>query len=186
MNRILVFSLLVLLYSGCSNNQNNVNVPVIDDTQTANNDTDGSTVAGDIVSVSDNNIENAGGFDDTILEESILDIKDRTQNIYFDVDQYSIKESEKVKIVFNTKLLAASDLVNRNVVLEGNCDEWGSDEYNYALGLKRARTVKRSLIVQGIDKSRLSIISYGESNFVCNDKTKDCWAKNRRVEFNIK
>ena len=174
MKKILVFSLLILLYSGC---KKDVNIPVIDD-----NHQDGSMIANDIATTGDNSID---GFDDS-LEVSTLDIKDRTQNIYFDVDQYIVKESEKVKIVFNTKLLAADDLIERKIILEGNCDEWGSDEYNYALGLKRARTVKRELIVQGIAKTRLNIISYGESNFVCSDKTKDCWSKNRRVEFNIK
>jgi peptidoglycan-associated lipoprotein len=72
-----------------------------------------------------------------------------------------------------------------NVKLEGNCDEWGSDEYNFALGLKRAEAVKKVLVADGIDASRISMVSYGKSNPVCTDHTKACWAKNRRVNFKL-
>ncbi|CAA6813663.1 MAG: Outer membrane lipoprotein omp16 precursor [uncultured Campylobacterales bacterium] len=184
MKNLMFLTVLITLYSGCSSKNDNVDIPVIidDNTSQTDNNIDDSMIASDI------------GMSSFIKEDftiglptdSILDIKDRTQNIYFGVDKYNIREEEKVKVTFNTKLISSDDLVNKRIVLEGNCDEWGSDEYNYALGLKRARAVKKALIVQGIDKSRLALISYGEGNFVCEDKTKACWSKNRRVEFNIK
>ena len=70
-----------------------------------------------------------------------------------------------------------------SVKVEGNCDEWGTDEYNYALGLKRAKVVKDALIADGISESKISVVSFGESNPVCADKTKECWSKNRRAEY---
>ena len=71
------------------------------------------------------------------------------------------------------------------IKLEGNCDEWGSDEYNYALGLRRANAVKAAMTAQGVSADRITMVSYGESNPVCTDKTKECWAHNRRVDFKL-
>jgi len=105
-------------------------------------------------------------------------------SIYFDFDKFNIKPS------MDDKVSAAATVTNSSasaygVKLEGNCDEWGSDEYNFALGLKRANSVKKALIAEGVDSSRISMISYGESNPVCTDKTDECWAKNRRVDFSL-
>ena len=72
-----------------------------------------------------------------------------------------------------------------NIILEGNCDEWGSDEYNFALGLKRAEAVKKAIVAEGVDASRVSMVSFGESSPTCTDKTKECWAQNRRVDFKL-
>ena len=81
------------------------------------------------------------------------------------------------------KLKAGS--ANDTIKLEGNCDEWGTDEYNYALGLKRAKSVKDTLVAHGVSESNLKLISYGESNPTCTEKNEACWSKNRRVEFKI-
>ena len=71
------------------------------------------------------------------------------------------------------------------IKIEGNCDEWGTDEYNYALGLKRAKSVKEALRANGVHGKKMKLISYGESNPVCTEHNKECWAKNRRVEFKV-
>ena len=78
---------------------------------------------------------------------------------------------------------AGADAIN--IKVEGNCDEWGSDEYNYALGLKRANVVKDALVADGVNPNRLSVVSYGESNLVCSEKSKSCDAQNRRDEFKV-
>ena len=115
---------------------------------------------------------------------SAQDIESQLPTIYFDFDKYDIKP------VMQAKIDAAAELGKTaaksfNVKLEGNCDEWGSDEYNFALGLKRANAVKKALVADGIDASRISMVSYGESNPVCTEHTKECWAKNRRVNFKL-
>ncbi|MEA3314697.1 MAG: OmpA family protein [Campylobacterota bacterium] len=74
---------------------------------------------------------------------------------------------------------------NLKIKIEGNCDEWGTDEYNYALGLKRAKTAKDTLIADGIEEDRIILISYGESNPICTEKNVDCWKMNRRVDYNL-
>jgi len=105
-------------------------------------------------------------------------------SIYFDYDKFGIKPEMQAKISSNSEVVKmVSDTFN--VKLEGNCDEWGSDEYNFALGLKRANSVKQALIAEGADASKISMVSYGESNPTCTDKTQECWAKNRRVDFSL-
>ncbi len=102
--------------------------------------------------------------------------------VYFDFDKYNIKSSELPKI---EKL---ASLIKNNkghyiVRIEGNCDEWGSEEYNYALGLKRANVVKDALIQLGVNPDKLSLISYGELNPVCTAHAAWCWKENRRDNF---
>jgi len=120
-----------------------------------------------------------------LIGEDIAYINTQFQSIYFDFDRYSIKESMLVALEKNLKLINSPKVVGKNVVVEGNCDEWGTDEYNYALGLKRAQVVKEALVADGVNEDRIKVISYGESNPVCLEQQDDCWAKNRRVDFRL-
>jgi len=71
------------------------------------------------------------------------------------------------------------------IKIEGNCDEFGTDEYNYALGLKRAKAVKDGIAAQGVDTSKMVIVSFGESNPVCSNPTDGCYSQNRRVDLRL-
>jgi len=104
--------------------------------------------------------------------------------VHFDFDKYNIRP-DQMPIVKEVANILKDMKGNYTVRIEGNCDEWGSDEYNYALGLKRAKTVKNALIDLGVDANKLTIISYGKSNPVCTAHTKACWAKNRRDDFTL-
>ena len=101
-------------------------------------------------------------------------------NILFDYDKFNIREDMEAPMKSNSALLKG-----KTVKLEGNCDEFGSDEYNYALGLKRANTVKTALVNDGMNPDSITMVSFGESNPVCLEKTPECWQKNRRVEFKL-
>ena len=79
----------------------------------------------------------------------------------------------------------AKEVGASRIKIEGNCDEFGTDEYNYALGLKRAKAVKDAMAAQGVDAGRMVIISYGESNPVCNEPTDTCYARNRRADLRL-
>lgn len=68
-------------------------------------------------------------------------------------------------------------------VVEGHCDDRGTQEYNLALGEKRASTVLKYLKTLGIDKKHMKLRSKGENEPLCTDQTEDCWARNRRVQF---
>ncbi|MBD3798467.1 MAG: OmpA family protein [Epsilonproteobacteria bacterium] len=101
-------------------------------------------------------------------------------SILFDYDQFNIREDMQQPMSQNSRLVKG-----KNVKLEGNCDEFGSDEYNFALGLKRATAVKNALVNNGMNPDSITMVSFGESNPVCLEKTQECWAKNRRVDFKL-
>ena len=105
--------------------------------------------------------------------------------VYFDFDIFSVKSNMEDVVEDNADKLQTDAYANTNIKLEGNCDEWGTDEYNYALGLKRAKSVKDYLVSEGVSTDRISIISFGESNPTCSDKNKACWNQNRRVETKL-
>ncbi|MBI4690919.1 MAG: peptidoglycan-associated lipoprotein Pal [Nitrospirae bacterium] len=105
------------------------------------------------------------------------------ENIHFDFDQYYIRDDAK------PTLQGVSDWLIKNksakMLLEGHCDEWGTNEYNLALGERRAKSTKDYLVSSGVDKDRFNMISYGEERPLCREQTKECWQKNRRVQFVI-
>ena len=72
---------------------------------------------------------------------------------------------------------------NINVLIEGHCDERGTNEYNLALGEKRANAAKEYLSARGIAAKRINTISYGEEKPLCTEQNEDCYQKNRRAHF---
>lgn len=104
------------------------------------------------------------------------------QNIYFDVNQYNITSEKLGQLSQNANLLRNSGKIK----VEGHCDASGSDEYNYALGLKRAKATKDALIANGIASNSITLVSMGESSPECSTSASaDCYSKNRRVEFKV-
>ena len=103
--------------------------------------------------------------------------------VYFDFDKYNIKP--EMQSVVNAGANLAKGAANVQVAVEGHCDEWGTDEYNQALGLRRANSVKRALTKLGLNASQVSVKSFGETKRVCTQRTKECDAKNRRAEIKV-
>jgi len=104
--------------------------------------------------------------------------------IFFDFDDYTIRSDMWDRIRTNAKyLLERKDV---KIVLEGNCDERGTNEYNLALGMKRALEVKKALVRLGVDESRIEVVSFGEERPICSEHDESCYALNRRVDFVIK
>lgn len=122
----------------------------------------------------------SGGSDIFSIESRISNL----DKVYFDFDKFNIRADMQSVIRGNASFFN-SDASGVSFVVEGNCDEWGTDEYNQALGLKRAKAVKEALIAQGVNSDRISVKSYGETNPVCTEKTKACDAQNRRAEFRL-
>lgn len=169
--------LAVLVFSGCSSKE-----PSIDATangSVAGNASQGGTSAqagttdGSAVI---NSITNASPADSSANGSAGSQIV----SVYFDYDKYDIREDMMATVKGNAGLLK-----NKTFKLEGNCDEFGSDEYNFALGLKRANAVKTALVNEGIAADSISMVSLGEGNPACTEKTQECWAKNRRVEVKL-
>uniref|UniRef100_UPI00242AFAAF OmpA family protein n=1 Tax=Campylobacter lanienae TaxID=75658 RepID=UPI00242AFAAF len=115
--------------------------------------------------------------------ERLNSLQAQVRNVYFDFDKFNIRPD--MQGVINQNASIFNQAGNFKIMIEGNCDEWGSDEYNYALGVKRAKAGKDALIAQGIAADRIEITSNGESKPVCTDKTKACDAQNRRDEFRL-
>ncbi len=103
------------------------------------------------------------------------------QTIYFDFDRYDLRPGDRDILDQNAECLKQRpELI---VSVEGHCDERGTEEYNIALGERRARTAKKYLQNLGISAERLRTISYGEGRPVCTQSYEDCYSRNRRVDF---
>ncbi len=101
--------------------------------------------------------------------------------VHFDFDKYDIKPKYQDVLQGHAQFLNTNPQVN--VVIEGNTDEWGTDEYNLALGERRAVAAKNFLVNLGISTDRISTISYGESRPIDTAHNPTAWAMNRRDEF---
>ncbi len=100
-------------------------------------------------------------------------------SVHFAFDSNKISSQDKEKIDRSSYALKQKKVVK----IEGNSDEYGTDEYNYALGLRRAKAVKQEMIAKGVPAKKIKVISYGESNPECQDHTKKCYKKNRRADY---
>ena len=103
------------------------------------------------------------------------------QEVFFEFDRYDLSSDARAS------LKAAADWLKKNptvrVEVEGHCDERGTNEYNLALGAKRAQTARDYLETLGVAAGRLSTTSYGEEIPVCREPSESCWSKNRRDRF---
>jgi len=195
MNKKLTLSLTALLLMvGCSKQPSLENVQEVNETKPV---TKVQEVNNSVKKVKETNVsvstENAEVQTQTIEEEPNTQISMENNNqdfakevssivIYFDFDKYNIRPDQWPKVEKLAKLIKENNK-NYTIRIEGNCDEWGTEEYNYALGLKRANSVKNALIKLGVDPKKLTIISYGELNPVCTAHARWCWRLNRRDNF---
>jgi peptidoglycan-associated lipoprotein len=102
---------------------------------------------------------------------------------YFDFDKYNIREDTRKVLEENAKILLAYP--NVKIQIEGHCDERGTNEYNLALGERRATSAKNFLVNSGVKSDRISTISYGEERPQCTEHNEECWQKNRRAHIII-
>ncbi len=103
------------------------------------------------------------------------------ERVFFEFDQYTLTPEARTVLANNAQYMKENPMVK--VVVEGHCDERGSDEYNLALGERRAAAAKNFMVSLGVPADRMTIISYGEEIPLDPRNTEDAWAKNRRVEF---
>lgn len=105
------------------------------------------------------------------------------QTVHFPYDTYTLDESSKATLNANAEILKAQP--NLKIQIEGHCDQRGGIQYNIALGEKRANIAKKYLQGQGIDPSRITVISFGKEKLVDTGTSEDSYAKNRRDNFVI-
>lgn len=103
--------------------------------------------------------------------------------IYFDFDRSDIRPGDAKILEADVAWLRTNDVL---VLIEGQCDERGTDEYNLALGDRRAHATKNYLVALGIAADRITTVSYGKERPVCSERTEACWALNRRAHLVVK
>ena len=189
MKSILISSVVtaLLVFSGCADKD-----PAVDEKASKKVSKQASKKAKEVAPVETETVSSDNA---SVLSENGMSTSDSNEmgmanlekdmlTIYFDFDKFNIRSDMQDKVSADATL-ANGAASNFTVKLEGNCDEWGSDEYNFALGLRRANTIKKALVAEGVNANRITMVSYGESNPTCSDKTRDCWAQNRRVDFKL-
>jgi len=103
------------------------------------------------------------------------------RSLYYDYDKYDVKDEYKPLLQAHARYLAQNR--NAKMLIQGNCDERGSREYNIALGQKRADGVKKMLLLMGAQESQLESVSLGEEKPRCTDSTEACYSQNRRSDM---
>jgi peptidoglycan-associated lipoprotein len=103
--------------------------------------------------------------------------------IHFDYDKSNIRPGDAETLDTKVAILRANP--NVRVRISGHCDERGSDEYNLALGNRRATSTKQYLVSHGIDASRIETVSFGEERPLAMGHDESAWSQNRRSEFEL-
>ena len=112
-----------------------------------------------------------------------VDIAD-LKEIHFDFDKHDIRKDDAELLDGNAEWLKSH--ADHLLLIEGHCDERGTDEYNLALGERRAKSTMEYLVSRGVQSGRITIVSYGEERPLCSEHYEACWTKNRRAHFLVK
>jgi peptidoglycan-associated lipoprotein len=118
-------------------------------------------------------------------EARTLPFKDTSllQDIYYKFDKYDLDEDSRSTLRKNASYLKGNS--SAVIEIQGHCDERGTNNYNVALGERRAHSAKMYLVSQGVSARRIHTISYGEERPFCFDSNAACWQNNRRAHFRI-
>ncbi len=121
-----------------------------------------------------------GGYNDGSLSGGPLaeQLRSVGDTVYFDLDSYSVRPDGAAILQQQAQILNANPEVM--IRIEGHADERGTREYNIALGDRRANAVKETLVSYGIDRNRISTISYGKDQPICGETSESCYSRNRR------
>jgi peptidoglycan-associated lipoprotein len=171
-------SLVVLLLAACASTPNKQPVPVVESSK---------PISASPQSTSTSSTANAADIESRRLAAKRLaaEIQNlQKQSVYFDFDKSELKPEYRNVIQQQANFLNAHR--NDLVTVEGNCDERGSDEYNLALGDKRANTALKSLELLGVLPTQIKTVSFGNAKprMTCHEEK--CWKENRRDDFNHK
>ena len=114
--------------------------------------------------------------DEQLFEQSV-------QDVYFDYDKYALRPADQSIVEQDAAFLQSHP--GMKILIEGHCDDRGSEEYNLALGENRAESLKKALIGGGLDAGRIKVISYGSEKPFCKEDSEECWQKNRRDHLRL-
>jgi peptidoglycan-associated lipoprotein len=130
-------------------------------------------------------VHTASRMPDQATKIQIQELLNRIQDAYFDYDKHNIRPDAQAALVADSKTLGEilKQYPDYKLTVQGYCDERGSEEYNMALGDKRASQAKEYLASLGVPGAQLKTISYGKEKQVCSEHDEECWQKNRRAHI---
>jgi peptidoglycan-associated lipoprotein len=169
-NKLFAVSLLSLAITGCASSGGTTDEAATTDTAIEESQTQAVPESSSVDVVTE---EQTGMAANPLLDQTV---------IYFGFDRSEIRPEFKDILNAHAAYLVANP--QASIVLEGHCDERGTVEYNLALGERRANTVKRYLVVQGVNPSQLESVSFGEERPAMVGSDDSAWSKNRRTEIN--
>jgi peptidoglycan-associated lipoprotein len=117
----------------------------------------------------------------TMTEEQLF--AQNVHDVYFDYDKYALRTADAATADRDAAFLKSHP--GLKVLIEGHCDDRGSEEYNLALGESRAQSLKQALIQDGVDASRVKVVSDGEEKPFCSEENDSCWQENRRDHLRL-
>jgi peptidoglycan-associated lipoprotein len=122
---------------------------------------------------------------DQATRNQIQELLNRIQDAYFDYDKHNIRPDAQAALAADAKTLGEilKQYPDYKLTVQGYCDERGSEEYNLALGDKRANQAKEYLASLGVPDAQLRTISYGKEKQICSEHDEACWQKNRRAHI---
>jgi peptidoglycan-associated lipoprotein len=191
---IAVTALVAVLTGGCTKKP--VIPPESDSTASSSTSTSGSYPSAE-GAYSENNLAIEGTLDDSSAAGDVASAMDQQSDeykqmhgrsssglvpVYFDFDQAIIRPDMADRMIQNADYLKQ---IPNTVIIEGNCDDRGTKEYNLALGEKRAINVRDYLIDLGVEPGRIRTVSYGEEKPLFFEQTDFAWSQNRRADFVI-
>jgi peptidoglycan-associated lipoprotein len=167
--RLLSLLAVLVIVAGCSKKEPETGMITTDgdlSQQTTTSMTDSSMTAGQ---------QTPGS-----AQDFVVNVGDR---VFFGYDQYDLSGEARTQIERQAQWL--KQYPNVTLIVEGHCDERGSDEYNIALGRRRAEAAKRYLTDRGVDASRIETASFGRERPAVQGTTEEAWSRNRRDEFEL-
>ena len=129
--------------------------------------------------------DSSGSMDSGIQESRLQSFQASSdlKDIHFEFDQYDLDNNSRAILKTNANYLQHNPTLY--IEVQGHCDERGTNNYNIALGERRAQSTKKYLVSQGVDSKRVHVISFGEEKPFCFDSNETCWHQNRRAHFMV-
>lgn len=172
----IVLSLFLLIFTGCAEKKS---VVTSDSGQSQQGTSDTAAQQQDTSTSKD--VSSQDTTDKSVDLEKMARAKSPVSDITFDYDSSSINAEAREILKINANYFMRNRV--SSIIIEGHCDERGTDEYNMALGERRAQETKKYLVNLGIKESMMKTVSFGEENPVDPASNEDAWAQNRRAHF---
>jgi len=187
--KILISVIAFALLGACSTVKLTDKAPPVEDRNASSASSGGSSSSGSSPSTSagsSGNTSKSAGASSASSASAVDPVNDPSnilskRSIYFDYDQYTVKEEYRSLVEAHGKFLASNP--DRKVIIQGNTDERGGSEYNLALGQKRAEAVRRAMALAGARDSQMEAISFGKEKPKASGSDEAAWMENRRADI---